>query len=108
MLALISQHAGEPQSTHLSVCKDSGIVSLEAALDETLGAVRVDAVLLGGDVKDVVVGEGFVLSQEHLRLPGHHIRADVAALDLLSGQLRTDPGGQKVAEKVRFLPHNQN
>lgn len=85
----------------LSVCKDGGVVSLQAALDEALGAVRVDALLLAVHIEDVVVGEGLVLPQEHLRLAGHHVGADVAALDLLFGQLRADPGGRTGTQSGR-------
>lgn len=77
--------------TNLSVCKDCGIVALKATIDEALGAVSVDGFLLGVHVKDVVIGEGLVLTQEHLWLPGHHVCTDVTALDLLFGQLRTNP-----------------
>lgn len=82
-------------TTNLSVCKDGGVVSLEAAFDQSLGAVLVDGFLLSVYVKDVVVGEGLVLAQDHLGLARHHKGADVAALDLLFGQLRTDPAGQR-------------
>lgn len=80
-------------TTNLSVCKDGGIVALKAAFDQSLGAVLVDGFLLSVYVKDVVVGEGLVLAQDHLGLARHHKGADVAALDLLFGQLRTDPAG---------------
>ena len=83
------------QETNLSVCKDGGVVALKAAFDETLCAVGVDAFLMGVHVHHVVVGEGLVLTQKHLRLAGHHVGTDVAALDLLFGQLRTDPGRQR-------------
>lgn len=89
--------------TNLSVCKDGGIVALKAAFDKSLGAVVVYGFLLGVHVEDVVVGEGLVLAQDHLWLLGHHKGADVTALDLLFGQLRTDPGRQKEAKTVRFL-----
>ena len=87
---------------NLSVCKDSGVVALEAAFNEPLCALGVDGLLLGVHVEDVVVGEGLVLAQDHLWLPGHHKRADVAAFDLLSGQLRTDPRGQTETKTERF------
>lgn len=89
--------------TDLSVCKDCGIVALEAAFDKLLSAVVVDGFLLGVHVKDMVVGEGLVFAQDHLRLPGHHKRTDVTALDLLFGQLRTDPGRQKDKKTMRFV-----
>lgn len=78
--------------TNLSICKDGGVVSFKAAFDQSLGAVLVDGFLLRVYVKDMIVGEGLVLAQDHLWLPRHHKGADVAALDLLFGQLRTDPG----------------
>lgn len=81
--------------TNLSVCKDGGIVSLKAAFDQPLGAVLVDGFLLSVYVKHVVIGEGLVLAQDHLGLARHHKGADVAALDLLFGQLRTDPAEQR-------------
>lgn len=81
--------------TNLSICKYGGVVSFKAAFDQSLGTVLVDAFLLGVDVKDVVVGEGLVLAQHHLGLTRHHKGADVAALDLLFGQLRTDPAGHR-------------
>lgn len=80
--------------TNLSIGKDGGVVALKAAFDETLRALAVDGVLMGVRVEDVVVGEGFVFAQDQLGLPGHDIRADVAALDPLLGQLRTNPGGR--------------
>lgn len=55
----------------------------------------VDAFLLSVNVKDVVVGKGLVLAQDHLGLTRHHKGADVAAFDLLFGQLRTDPAKQR-------------
>lgn len=99
---LMKWHARE-KLTNLSICKDSGVVALKAAFNEFLSAVGVDGFLLAVHVKDMVVGEGLVLTQEHLWLPGHHIGADVTALDLLFGQLRTDPGRQKQTNTVRFL-----
>lgn len=89
--------------TNLSVCKDSGIVAFKAAFNKSLGAVVVYGFLLGVHVEDVVVGKGLVLAQDHLWLPGHDKGADVTALDLLFGQLRTDPGRQNEAKTVRFL-----
>lgn len=75
----------------LSVCKHGGVVALEAALDQLLGAGGIDGVLLGVHVEHKVVREGLVLPQDDLRLSRHHVRTDVASLDLLPGQLRTDP-----------------
>lgn len=77
--------------TRLSVCKDGGVVALEATLNQLLGAGGVDGVLLGVHVEHVVVGKGLVFAQDHLRLPGHHVCTDVTSLDLLPGQLRTNP-----------------
>lgn len=77
--------------TNLPVCKDSGVVALEAAFDESLGALVVDGVLLGVHVEDMVVGEGLVLAQHHLWLAGRHKSTDVTSFDLFFGQLRTDP-----------------
>lgn len=79
------------QRTNLSVSKDCGIVALEAAIDEALCAVGVDGFLLAVHIEDVVISEGFVLTKEHLWLPGHYVRTDVTALNLLFGQLRTNP-----------------
>lgn len=84
----------------LSVCKDGGVVALEAALDQLLGAGGVDGVLLGVHVKHIVVGEGLVFAQDHLRLPGHHVCTDVTSLYLLSGQLRTNPAENEKKIKV--------
>lgn len=78
-------------STRLSVCEDGGVVALEATLNQLLGAGGVDGVLLGVHVEQVVVGEGLVFAQDHLRLPGHHVCTDVTSLYLLPGQLRTNP-----------------
>lgn len=86
--------------TDLSVCKDCGIVALEAAFDKLLSAVVVDGFLLGVHVKDMVVGEGLVFAQDHLRLPGHHVCTDVTSLYLLSGQLRTNPAENEKKIKV--------
>lgn len=77
--------------TRLSVCKNGGVVALEAALDQLLCAGGVDVFLLGVHVEHVVVSEGFVFPQDHLRLPRHHVCTDVASLYLLPGQLRTNP-----------------
>lgn len=49
-------------STHLSICKDGGVVALEATLNQLLSAGGVDAVLLGVHVEQVVVGEGLVFA----------------------------------------------
>lgn len=87
--------------TNLPICKYGGIVSFKAAFDQSLSAVLVDGFLLSVYVKDVVVGKGLVLAQDHLGFTGHHEGADVAALDLLFGQLRTDP-----AEKRRQVRKN--
>lgn len=81
----------ERTKTCLSVCKDGGVIALEAALDQLLSAGGVDGVLLRVHVEHVVVGEGLVFAQDHLRLPGHHICTDVTSLYLLPGQLRTNP-----------------
>lgn len=81
--------------TNLSVCKDGCIVTLKTALDEPLCAVGVDGFLLGVHVEDIVIGEGLILTQDHLRLSRHHICTDVTALNLFFGQLRTDPDRQK-------------
>lgn len=78
----------------LSVCKHGGVVALEAALDQLLGACGVDGVLLRVHVEQKVVREGLVLPQDDLRLSRHHVRTDVASLDLLPRQLRTDPVGK--------------
>lgn len=72
-------------NTNLSICKDCGIVALQAAFDEALGAVGVDGLLLGVHVEDVVIGEGLVLTQDHLWLAGHDICTDMTALNLLFG-----------------------
>lgn len=77
--------------TRLSVCKDGGVVALEAAVNQLLGAAGVDVVLLRVHVEQVVVGEGLVFAQDHLRLPGHHIGTNVTSFYLLPGQLRTNP-----------------
>lgn len=76
---------------HLSICKDGGVVALKATLNQLLGAGSVDGILLWVHVEYVVVGEGLVFAQHHLRFPGHHICADVTSLYLFSGQLRTNP-----------------
>lgn len=80
---------------YLSVRKDGGVVALEAALDQLLCAGGVDGVLLRVHVEHVVVGEGLVLAQDHLRLSRHHVGADVTSLYLFSGQLRTNPKDKK-------------
>lgn len=77
--------------TNLSISKDCGVVALKTSFNEFFCAVGVDGLLLGVHVKDIVVGKGLVLTQDHLGLPRHHIRTDVTALDLLSGQLRANP-----------------
>lgn len=80
---------------YLSVRKDGGVVALEAALDQLLCAGGVDGVLLRVHVEHVVVGEGLVFAQDHLRLSRHHVGADVTSLYLFSGQLRTNPKDKK-------------
>lgn len=91
------------QLTNLSVRKDGGVVALEATLDESLCAVGVDGPLLRVHIKHVVKGEGFVLTEEHLWFSGHHIRTDVAALNFLLSQLRTDPKKKKKRERRRDI-----
>lgn len=91
--------------TNLSICKYGGVVSFKAAFDQPLGAVLVDGFLLSVDVKDVVVGKGLVLAQDHLGLARHHEGADVAALDLLFGQLRTDPAEQRRQVRRKIVPN---
>lgn len=85
--------------SNLAVSEHSGIVALEAPLDELLHTGLVDAVLLGVQVKHKVVGEGLVLSQEDLRFTGCDQRAHMAALYLLLGHLRTNP--EKRGEEMR-------
>lgn len=88
--------------TNLSISKDGGIVALKTAFNEFLCAVGVDGFLLGVHVKDIVVGKGLVLTQDHLRLPRHHIRTNVTTLDLLFGQLRANPVRQKETMKEKL------
>lgn len=76
---------------YLTVCEDRGIVALKAAFNELLSAVAVDGILLGINVKHIVVGEGLVLSQNHLGLFRGHKCANVTSFYLLFCQLRTDP-----------------
>lgn len=83
------------QLTNLSVRKDGGVVSLKTTLDESLCAVGVDRLLLGVHVKDMVEGEGLVLTEDHLWFSGHHICTDVTALYLFLSQLRADPRSEK-------------
>lgn len=85
---------------YLTVCEDRGIVALEAAFNELLSAVAVDGILLGVHVKHIVVGEGFVLSQNHLGLSRGHKCANVTSFNLLFCQLRTDPT-EAVRDSVR-------
>lgn len=88
--------------TNLPISKDGGIVALKTAFDESLCAVGVDSFLLGVHVEDVVVGEGLVLTQDHLGLPRHHIRANVTTLNLLFGQLRANPDREKETKKEKI------
>lgn len=83
------------QSLYLPIGQHGGIVALEAALDEFPHARRVDPLLPRVQVKDKVVGEGFVLPQQHLGLARCHRGADVTSLYLLFGQLWTDPVGRE-------------
>lgn len=87
---------------YLPVCKDGGVVTLEAAVDQLLRAGGVDGVLLGVHVEHVVVCKGLVFSQDDLRLSGHHVGADVTSLYLFSGQLRTDPEENKDSRHVYY------
>ena len=81
----------EERSGYLSVGEDGGVVALEAALDQLLCAVGVDGGLVGVHVENEVVGEGLVLSQHHMGLARRDERADVASLNLLTSQLRSNP-----------------
>lgn len=81
------------QSGYLAVRQHGGIVALEAAFNELAHARCVDLLLPRVQVKDKVIGEGFVLPQQHLGLAGSHGGADVTPLDFLFGQLGTDPAG---------------
>lgn len=76
---------------YLTVRKDRGIIALEAAFNELLGAVAIDGILLGVHVEHIVVGEGLVLSQNHLGLSRGHECANVTSFNFLFCQLRTDP-----------------
>ena len=76
----------------LSVGQDGGVVALEAALDELADARVVDVHLAGVHVEDVVVGEGLVGAEDHLRLARRHRRARPAHVDHLARRLWSDPG----------------
>lgn len=76
---------------YLTVREDRSIIALEAAFNELLRAVAVDSILLGVHVKHIVIGEGLILSQDHLGLSRGHKCANVASFNLLFRQLRTDP-----------------
>lgn len=91
------------RDTRLSICEDGGVVALKAAVDQLLGAGRVDGFLMRVHVEQVVVGEGLVLAQDHLGLAWHHVGADVASLDLLLRQLRTDPAQGRERSLYSFL-----
>lgn len=80
-------------SAHLAVGEDGGVVAVEAALDEAADAGVVHLALRGAHVEHVVVGEGLVRAQPHLRLVGRDARAHAAHLDQLARDLRTDPAG---------------
>lgn len=60
------------QSGYLAVRQHGGIVALEAAFNELAHARCVDLLLPRVQVKDKVIGEGFVLPQQHLGLAGSH------------------------------------
>lgn len=89
--------------SYLTVSEHGGIVAFEAALNELVHAGLVDAVLLRVNVEHKVIGEGFVLSQEDLRLSRCDQRAHVAAFDLLFGHLRTNPGRQQQRERNQWI-----
>lgn len=86
---------------YLTVREDRGIVALKAAFNELLSAVAVDGILLGIHVKHIVVGEGLVLSQNHLGLSRGHKCTNVTSFNLLFCQLRTDPA-ETVRDSVRY------
>ena len=65
----------------LSVGQDGGVVALEAALDELADARVVDVHLAGVHVEDVVVCEGFIRTEDHLRFPRRHRRTRPAHID---------------------------
>lgn len=95
-----------PGRTHLSVGKDGGIVAFEAALDELLHALRVDALLRGLEVEDEVEREGLVLAQEDLRLPGRDRGADVTSFNPLLGKLGSDSGWEEKKEPLECASMN--
>ena len=66
---------------------------LEAALDESVHGVRVDVLLHAVHLVHVVVGEGLVGAEPALRLARRLRHADLAGVDDLPGQLRTQPHG---------------
>lgn len=54
---------------YLSICQHSCIVAFKAALYELANTSSIDLFLPRFQVKDKVIGEGLVLSQQHLGLP---------------------------------------
>lgn len=68
-------------AAHLPVGQHSGIIALEAALDELAHTRRIDPLLPCVQVEDKVIGEGFVLPQEDLGFPRSDRGADVTPLN---------------------------
>lgn len=68
-----------------------------------MDAGAVDYLLLDIQVKDKVIRESLVLSQQHLGLSGGYGGADMAALDLLFRHLRTNPARKTDMYKQLYI-----
>ena len=86
-----SFHQKESEVSYLTVSEDGGIVSLKAAFDQMADASVVDVHLAAIHIEDVVIREGFISSEDHLRFARCHRRARPAHIDHLACWLRTNP-----------------
>ena len=84
----------------LAISEDGGVVALEAALDEVADARVVDVHLTVVHVEDVVVGEGLVGAEDHLRFGRRDRRARPAHVDHFPRWLRPDPINAKSINSI--------
>lgn len=76
---------------YLAVSEHSCIISLKAALDQMADASVVNVHLAALHVEDVVVCEGFIRTEDHLRFPRRHRRTRPAHIDHFPRWLGPNP-----------------
>lgn len=86
------------------------VLPLKGSFDEVVHRLLVDVLLRAVALVDVVVGVGLVGAQPGLRLARGLGDADLAGVDDLTRQLRTDPHGHADAGggAVILVPHPQS